>query len=861
MALVRVTPDIKTEGASFARLAATTDGGFVTAYYYGGDYVTRYDATGGTVFQVVGGLGGTAEGGLLALTDGRFATYRQNGEFGGAVASIVNADGSIAIPLRNLGEGRDIRAPVFAAAANGAIFAAYDDRTESNNSFTITFPPMGDFQFTSSTLGEGSDVTYRFLDGNLSSGPLLRSTTAVETVNGGTVSRLAGYQAPSSAVALRDGSIVEVYYDQRFVGIPVERGGGADYQYVWSGQVRRADGTLGPVFQINTDPLSNQNSSVTNAGGASVIALPNGGFAVLWHEYRQSNAGIRSYDTEIRYFNAEGVATSGEITVLQRSADVDPYAPAKAMADGSIVMGFNAGVSGVNGNGSSTAFLEVIGPNGSGLQTFQLTPTAANTEKSGVSDVAVLADGTVEVALVDGTASAGDAKGISVLRHYALTAGAGVVFTGTAAADTPTLSEAADYAYGGGGNDTLNGLGGADALYGQDGADILSGGSGNDLLVGGAGADRLTGGIGADIFRYAALSESVSSSFDTITDFQHGTDVIDVAGISGGLVGLYHDDYGNTGVAYGYANGAFGGVVLTLGDVEANDLRTAAGAQFYIVGGATADVLIGGGGIDTIQGGGGNDVLAGGGGADLLAGGAGVDVYSYGALSDSTSAAFDTIFDFQSGTDFLNLTTVSGAFLNLVHDGAGHTGIFYGFSGAGAGGAIYAYGDVQGYDIATLPGAAFYLSGSGASELLVGGAAADTIVGAGGQDTLYGGAGADVFLYQQVSDSTSSAPDYIADFQHGSDKIDLAAVAGGFVNIVHPGSGATFLYFAPTSSGAAGTIGITGDVETSDLILAPGTTVVVTGSFSGPEPAETEAWQPPHASHWTSSYGLHASLF
>ena len=85
------------------------------------------------------------------------------------------------------------------------------------------------------------------------------------------------------------------------------------------------------------------------------------------------------------------------------------------------------------------------------------------------------------------------------------------------------------------------------------------------------------------------------------------------------------------------------------------------------------------------------------------------------------------------------------------------------------------------------------------------------------------------------------------------DKINLTAVAGGVVNIVHPGSGATFLYYAPTGSGAAGSIGITGDVETSDLIVAAGTTIILTGAFSGPEPlpegadAAMQQWHAPRA--------------
>jgi serralysin len=56
--------------------------------------------------------------------------------------------------------------------------------------------------------------------------------------------------------------------------------------------------------------------------------------------------------------------------------------------------------------------------------------------------------------------------------------------------------------------------------HGQaSGKDVLTGGAGNDHLIGGAGNDILIGGAGADIFRFSALSDSNTFSYDTITDF------------------------------------------------------------------------------------------------------------------------------------------------------------------------------------------------------------------------------------------------------------------------------------------------------------------------------------------------------
>jgi len=84
---------------------------------------------------------------------------------------------------------------------------------------------------------------------------------------------------------------------------------------------------------------------------------------------------------------------------------------------------------------------------------------------------------------------------------------------------------------GGAGNDSLRGYDGNDLLYGDSGNDVIYGGSGNDLLVGGRGTDALVGGSGRDRFDFNSLAEmsTASSLRDSITDFVHGQDRIDVS--------------------------------------------------------------------------------------------------------------------------------------------------------------------------------------------------------------------------------------------------------------------------------------------------------------------------------------------
>jgi Ca2+-binding RTX toxin-like protein len=94
--------------------------------------------------------------------------------------------------------------------------------------------------------------------------------------------------------------------------------------------------------------------------------------------------------------------------------------------------------------------------------------------------------------------------------------------------DTLLGDAGTDTLNGGSENDYLDGGLDNDQLVGATGNDTLKGDSGNDILEGGIGTDTLTGGDGSDIFKFNFRQDStLDQGFDTITDLEIGTDIID----------------------------------------------------------------------------------------------------------------------------------------------------------------------------------------------------------------------------------------------------------------------------------------------------------------------------------------------
>ncbi|WP_186379511.1 M10 family metallopeptidase [Yersinia rochesterensis] len=76
-----------------------------------------------------------------------------------------------------------------------------------------------------------------------------------------------------------------------------------------------------------------------------------------------------------------------------------------------------------------------------------------------------------------------------------------------------------------------NAIGGSgnDQLWGNKEINVLAGGDGDDSLSGGNGADHLWGGKGNNTFIYHHVKDSLTTSADTIHDFNAGDDKIDLS--------------------------------------------------------------------------------------------------------------------------------------------------------------------------------------------------------------------------------------------------------------------------------------------------------------------------------------------
>jgi ELWxxDGT repeat protein len=341
-------------------------------------------------------------------------------------------------------------------------------------------------------------------------------------------------------------------------------------------------------------------------------------------------------------------------------------------------------------------------------------------------------------------------------------------------ADIVTLTVPGQTWHGLAGDDVITGTGGDDIIFGDAGSDTLIGGDGNDVLVAhtvenlfSQEHDSLSGGAGNDtLYGEAADTLDGGPGFDVlqvINDYPITLDLA-AAGIEYVISGFGDDTY--TATAATTAVEVYGG-----------------GGNDQITGGAYDDRLWGGAGNDTLTGDDGNDVLVGDLGADSLSGGAGNDrlyVDDQDTFIDG-GPGFDAAYIASGTGTSLNLATMS---LEWVADFAGGNDTIDG-SGTTANLEVYAAG---GADIVIGGSGADFLWGGAGDDIVTGNAGDDTLVGGAGADRLTGGPGTDA-LYGNSGNGGDGAvdtfvftdnwgTDFVFDFEHGIDKLDMSHVAG-----------------------------------------------------------------------------------
>jgi Ca2+-binding RTX toxin-like protein len=465
-------------------VAALASGGFVVMWRDQGpaDAVVRfqiYNALGVPVGaeQVSGSFAGDQSGpSVVGLADGTF--FFQQGNSDGANVDIsgrVLTGTGTAVRTQSAFDGSAVAGEPdvatvgpfgtvavwtnFSAGAGNIIMRGFNnDGTERFSAFTVNTNAAGSLAAqqsqaaVASSTGNG-DIAVVWRDLGLNGGDIrcrVFNSSGTQKAAEFTVNAVTSdLQGEPDIVWLDDSRFLVVWVSETTAN-PQGDGDGTSIQ----GRLFRSDGvSLTDQFLINATTSGDQSSP-------TVVALPNGGFAVAWTDASGTGLDQDMNAIRMRVFDAGGTPAGSEV-VINTTTD-----------------------------GSQTA-----------------------------PSLSVLADGRIVVTWADGSATGNNTDG-SAIRFQIVDPRDGVI-VGTGGDDTLYGHDgAADEFNGGNGNDTMHGLRGNDTFYagkGNDtavgglGDDVMFGADGNDVLNGGAGVDLMDGGLGDDLF-------FVDSSTDTVIE-------------------------------------------------------------------------------------------------------------------------------------------------------------------------------------------------------------------------------------------------------------------------------------------------------------------------------------------------------
>ncbi len=426
------------------------------------------------------------------------------------------------------------------------------------------------------------------------------------------------------------GAAVRAVYDASASSLTI----GADKGYVSRGGITIPGAAAAAALLANDSgfgPLTIQ--SVSNVTGGSATIGGDGNLAVSASTVASVTTGGFDYTVADSYGMDSAHVTLGFVTT---SSGNDTVSVPTLAGEFSFVDAM-AGIDKVTGGAGKDTFWGGAGNDtlvgGAGTDTLYGGAdgdrldggTGADTMFGGAGNDTYIVDDVGDVVREDTVAGMDDGGTLDIVE-------ASVSFTLGAFIERLTLTGSA--ASDGTGNDQAN------VITGNAGANHLYGMGGNDILIAnGNGADYLDGGEGSDTYNV--------DNADTVHD--SGTTGTDTIISSGGYTLAEGSGIENLQLKAGTTNTA----TLT-GESGANKL----------IGNDGDNLLRGMAGNDILQGGLGNDRLQGGTGRDTLTGGDGNDIFIFNAGDTPSTAsplAYDTVNDFATGIDKIDLDVIGGA--------------------------------------------------------------------------------------------------------------------------------------------------------------------------------------------------------
>ena len=321
-----------------------------------------------------------------------------------------------------------------------------------------------------------------------------------------------------------------------------------------------AGNTINAVTTVLGQPLpTSEDDTINGLGGNDIISSFAGNDIINGGTGNDTMTGGLGNDTYV-------VDSTGDNVIEAANQGIDLVQASSGVIGTTFLLAANVenltltGATAINGTGNIGANIII----GNGANNILTGLGGADTLDggAGTGDTASYAGSAVgvNVSLATGLGIGGDAQGDILLNienltgssqndilegnagNNVLNAGLGgtsdtVSYANATAGVTVSLANGAAQNTLGAGTDTLSGFenvtgsGLNDVLSGTTTANTLDGGVGADRLTGGGGADILIGGLGNDRFVYTATGDSTVAASDTISDFIHLQDLIDLSAI------------------------------------------------------------------------------------------------------------------------------------------------------------------------------------------------------------------------------------------------------------------------------------------------------------------------------------------